>query len=199
MENNEIYFPLGKKIPINHIFHTSCDCLKQPNPATRLPVTPSAASRRLHQALGKEASGRKWQLGHRLTVCAQAVLQCCLEFKERVSQYFRVIVSFSLKKNESELWASVSLKVGAHSEYKSTALCFPEVTTVEEFPPFWISAHTPLSQSMQTCNIMPTGNLITGSLSHPQNSESLLELNSQVSLWNVGCCWKLLRTCVSVP
>lgn len=198
MENNEIYFPLGKKIPINHIFHTPCDCLQQPNSTTRLPVTPSAASRRLQQALGKEAAGRKWQLGHRLTVCAWAVLQCCLEFRERLS-VFQGCWSFSPKKNEHELWASVSLKVGTYSEYKYTALCFPEVTSVDQTPPFWISVYSPLLQLMQTCSVMWTGGLITQILSHPQNLGSLLELNSQVSLWNVGCRWKLLRNCVSVP
>lgn len=95
-------FPWGEKIPINHIFHTSRDCLLQPNSAARrLPVTPSAASRRLHQALGKEAAGRKWQPGRQADSLCMAVPHWCLEFRGRLSAFWGRRFSFPRKNKTS--------------------------------------------------------------------------------------------------
>lgn len=90
VENNEIHFPLGKKAPINHIFHTSRGCLKQPHYIACLSVTTSAVSRRLHPALGRDAAGGKWQLGHQTDSWAGALLQWSWDFRKRFSQHLRI-------------------------------------------------------------------------------------------------------------
>lgn len=55
VENNEIHFPLGGK----NTYKSHFPQLIWPLSTICLSVTPSAASRRLHRALGREAAGGK--------------------------------------------------------------------------------------------------------------------------------------------
>lgn len=98
---------------------------------------------------------------------ARAVLQWGWEFRERFSLYLGV-ASFPPKWNEHEPWKSLSLKMGAASEYKGywqdhifhTALYFHKLSAA--MPPFWTITCSLILQLMQICNsLIPIGGLIT--------------------------------------